>query len=70
MEKFKLYDVVALLKQIPNTKLSMGQVGTIVHVYTDEDVEVEFSRPNGAIIELLTLKTDDILLLHYEAEVA
>jgi hypothetical protein len=69
-ETIKLLDVVALLKEIPEKKLLRGQIGTIVERYTDAEFEVEFSDNNGKTISMLTLATDDIMLLHNELELA
>ena len=63
-ETIKLLDVVALLKEIPEKKLRRGQIGTVVECYTDTDFEVEFSDNNGKTIAMLTLTTDDVMLLH------
>jgi hypothetical protein len=67
---FKELDVVALLKNIPQEKLIIGQVGTIVLVHNDNVVEVEFCDTKGRTISLLTLEKRDLMLLHYEAEYA
>ncbi len=65
-ETIKLLDVVALLKEIPEKKLLRGQIGTVIECYTDKDFEVEFSDNNGKTISMLTLTTEDIMLLHNE----
>ncbi|MBS3913710.1 MAG: DUF4926 domain-containing protein [Bacteroidetes bacterium] len=67
---FKELDVVALLKNIPEEKLIIGQVGTIVLVHNDNTFEVEFCDMKGKTISLLTLEKKDLMLLHYEAEYA
>lgn len=69
-ETIKNLDVVALLKAIPEKKLLRGQIGTIVEKYTEIDFEVEFSDNKGRTLALLTLKTEDIMLLHEELEMA
>jgi molybdopterin-binding protein len=66
----KLFDVVALLKEIPERKLLRGQVGTIVEQYTATDFEVEFADKNGVTIDLVTLPASELMLLHYEMEYA
>jgi len=43
----KLFDVVALLEDMPASNLSKGQVGTIVEELDNENVFVEFSDVNG-----------------------
>lgn len=65
-ETIKILDVVALLKDRPDEKLLRGQIGTVVECYGKSDFEVEFSDNNGRTISLLTLSTDEIMLLHNE----
>ncbi len=64
----KLLDVVALLKDIPNEKLVKGQVGTIIEELDKGVYEVEFADKQGRMIAGLTLTTEDLMLLHFEAE--
>lgn len=64
----KNLDVVALLKVIPEKKLIRGQIGTVVEKSPETDFEVEFSDNQGRTLALLTLKTEDIMLLHEELE--
>jgi Domain of unknown function (DUF4926) len=65
-EKIKLLDVVALLKEKPEGKLLRGQIGTVVERYNDSEFEIEFSDNNGKTISMLTLSTDEVMLLHNE----
>lgn len=65
-ETIKILDVVALLKDRPEEKLLRGQIGTVVECYGSNDFEIEFSDNNGRTISLLTLSTDEIMLLHSE----
>lgn len=66
--KFKILDVVALLKNIPEKNLVIGQVGTIVEELSENVFEVEFSGSNGEAIAMAAVKSDSLLLLHYEME--
>ncbi len=67
MKNFKLFDVIALTKDLPEENLWSGQVGTIVEVYNDgEAFEVEFVDKDGQTYGLLTLLPEQIMLLHYE----
>ncbi len=67
MKKFNLFDVVALTTDLPEENLEQGQVGAIVEVYNDgEAFEVEFVDKNGCTYGLLTLRPEQIMLLHYE----
>jgi hypothetical protein len=67
MKNFKLFDVVALTVDLPQEKLWSGQVGTIVEIYNDgEAFEVEFVNGKGKTYGLLTLRPEQLMLLHYE----
>ena len=67
MNKFKLFDVVALTTDLPEENLFSGQVGTIVEIYNDgEAFEVEFVDKNGHTYGLLTLRPNQLMILHYE----
>lgn len=72
MKNFKLFDVVALKTDLPEENLLQGQVGTIVEIYNDgEAFEVEFVDKDGHTYGLLTLRPEQLMLLHYEpAEIA
>ncbi|MBP6827708.1 MAG: DUF4926 domain-containing protein [Saprospiraceae bacterium] len=69
-QEIKLLDVVALLKVMPDQNLKVGQVGTVVEVYSDDDFEVEFVDKKGRTLAMLPLKREDLLVLRYEMEVA
>jgi hypothetical protein len=63
----KLLDVVALTVDLPTLKLWRGQVGTIVEILADGNAcEVEFCDRNGRTYESAGLRSDQIMLLHYE----
>ncbi|MCY7346316.1 MAG: DUF4926 domain-containing protein [Pyrinomonadaceae bacterium] len=67
MREIKIYDSVALLKDLPEENLEQGQVGAIVEVHNDgEAFEVEFVDKNGQTYGLLTLRPEQIMILHYE----
>ena len=68
-QEFKLLNVIALLKDIPTMNLRKGQVGTIVEMHDNENLEVEFCNKKGETIALLQLNSKDVLLLRYELEV-
>jgi hypothetical protein len=65
-EKVKLLDVIALTESIPERGIQRGQVGTIVEELGPETFEVEFSDQNGRTYQTLTLRTDQLLILHHE----
>ena len=67
MEKnLRLLDVVALLVDIPNEKLSIGQVGTIVELLADDVFEVEFADTKGRTLTTCAVETNDLLKLKHE----
>jgi hypothetical protein len=70
MTSFKTLDVVALLNDIPEKKLSKGQVGTIVEQLDDNVFEVEFSNKRGETLTMELFKGSDLMLLHFEFEKA
>ena len=65
---FRIFDVVALLKDFPERKLVKGQVGTIVEQLDENVFEVEFINKKGETLSLETLKDSDLFLLHFEFE--
>lgn len=66
MTSFKLYDVVALLRDLPGKNVGTGQVGTIVEQLDDNVFEVEFCNNEGETLALETLTSNDLFLLHFE----
>ena len=62
----KLLDVVALLKDVPQQKLAVGQVGTIVELLDNNSFLVEFCNNKGETLSIVSVKAADLLLLHYE----
>lgn len=69
-QEIKLLDAIALLRPIPAENLKIGQVGTVVEVFSDDDFEVEFIDKQGRTIAMLPLKRADLLVLRYELEMA
>lgn len=69
-ESLKLFDTVAILKDLPDKKVVFGQVGTIVELLSDEVFEVEFADKSGETISEFAVKSEDLMLLHYELEYA
>jgi hypothetical protein len=69
-QKIKLLDVVALMEELPERGLSMGQVGTVVDVLAPDVFEVEFSDNEGRTFAELALKADQLLVLRYEPAMA
>ena len=69
-QQIKMLDVVALLRELPEEGLQVGQVGTVVEIFNEHAIEVEFTDKQGRTIALLTLDPNDLLVLHYEMEQA
>jgi hypothetical protein len=65
-DQFRLFPVVALLTDLPAHGLRRGQVGTIVELLTEDAFEVEFVDNEGRTYALLPLRTEQLLVLHYE----
>jgi hypothetical protein len=63
----KLLDVVALTNDLPEYNLWRGQVGTVVEILAGGTAfEVEFCDRDGRTYESLGLRSDQIMVLHYE----
>ncbi|MEH2463091.1 DUF4926 domain-containing protein [Nostoc sp.] len=63
----KLLDVVALTVDLPEYNLYRGQVGTVVELLAgDAAFEVEFSDHNGRTYESVGLRSEQIMVLHFE----
>jgi hypothetical protein len=60
-----LYDVVALLEDVPSLRLCRGQVGTIVEVLVGDVYEVEFSDSDGRPYAMAAIKATQLMTLHY-----
>jgi hypothetical protein len=86
MKDIKLLDTVAILHSVPRERLTLvepndetvsslpsGQVGTVVEVYENGShyqYLVEFSDSQGREYAMAILPADELLVLHYELEVA
>lgn len=62
----KLLDVVALTEVLPERKLQLGQVGTVVEELAPDVFEVEFTDNDGRAFASLALRASQLLVLHYE----
>jgi len=58
--KFEKLEVVVLAHDIPEHGLRSGDLGTVVEIYADKSVEVEFVRGSGVTQALLTLSLHDL----------
>ena len=61
-----LLDVVALTEDIPAHGLLRGQVGTVVEFLGPDMFEVEFVDNDGQTYATLSLKSSQLLVLHYQ----
>lgn len=64
--KATLFDVVALRQDMDEHELRRGQVGTIVEILGDDVFEVEFTDNEGRTYSTLALKSEQLMVLHYE----
>ena len=62
----KLLDVVALTEDLPLRKLRRGQVGTVVELLAPDAFEVEFTDNDGRAFASLALRTNQLMVLHYQ----
>ncbi len=70
METIKPLAVVALLEDIPSKGLVRGQVGTVVESLRPGVFEVEFSDDNGRTYATLPLRSNQMIVLHYQSSKA
>jgi hypothetical protein len=66
MADLELLSVVAVMRDVPETGLVCGQVGTVVEVLAPGVFEVEFSDDSGRTYASLALRSGDLLHLHHE----
>jgi hypothetical protein len=62
----QLLDIVALVEDLPEHGLHRGQVGTVVEELAPDVFEIEFSDHEGRTYAMLALRTEQLMLLHYE----
>ncbi|MCA9910708.1 MAG: DUF4926 domain-containing protein [Anaerolineae bacterium] len=60
-----LYDVVALLEDLPDEQLKRGQVGTVVEEWQPGVYEVEFADTDGATYATVALKAAQLMTLYW-----
>lgn len=65
-QEIQLLDVVALTDDIPAHNLQRGQVGTVVELLGPDIYEVEFVDNDGRTYATLALKSNQLLVLHYQ----
>ena len=65
-----LFEVVALLSDLPEQRLARGQVGTIVEQLDESMSLVEFCDDHGRAYAIAPCPRDELLTLHYVPEEA
>lgn len=58
--KFQVLEVVVLAHDIPDAELLAGDLGTVVELYPEGGLEVEFVRASGKTQALLTLNESSL----------
>jgi len=73
VKQVPLLAVVALLEDLPASKLTRGQIGTVVE-HLDRAGEhallVEFSDEQGQTCAMIALRADQLMVLHKSIEAA
>ena len=64
----RLLDTVALLEDLPARNLKRGEVGTVVEILAPDVYEVEFCDDDGETYAELSLRGDQLVLLHNRGE--
>jgi hypothetical protein len=62
-------DMVVLTRDVDAHGLKRGDLGAVVHEYSKEGFEVEFSTAEGRTVAVLTLKEEEIRPLHVAGNV-
>lgn len=57
---YKTYDVVTAVEALSEFGISAGMTGTVVDVYPDGEVEVEFCGENGETLALVPLRSSQV----------
>jgi hypothetical protein len=66
----QLLNVVALLENIENQRVGVGQVGTVVEILDENIFEVEFCDNYGQTYAVLALRSDQLMPLRYSPQAA
>jgi hypothetical protein len=64
--KVNLFDVVALIEDVPEHGLIQGQVGTVVKDLSPDAYEVEFSDDQGRTYASAGISSEKLIVLHYQ----
>ena len=63
-----LYDVVALLDDLPDAGLKRGQVGTVAEEWQPGVYEVEFVDTHGITYAMVALRADQLMTLYWHPD--
>jgi hypothetical protein len=63
-----LYDVVALLDDLPQHGLKRGQVGTVVEVWENNVYEIEFADTHGIPYAMVALTSEQLMTLYWHVD--
>jgi hypothetical protein len=64
--KPELLAVVALLKNLPEHGLVIGNVGTVVEVLDEDTYLIEFCNNKGETLSMTPVSRNDMLPLYYD----
>ena len=59
-------DMIAVLENVDDSAVQVGDVGTVVEVLPPDGVEVEFLDRHGRTRYICTFQVDDVLVLNRE----
>lgn len=63
--EIKILNPVAVVEDLPEHGLRRGEVGTVVDVWKDGALEVEFSDPSGEAYAFVALESNKLMPLYY-----
>jgi hypothetical protein len=64
--KYKLLDCVVLTRDLSESGLCVGDLGTIVAIYDPDGLEVEFVKASGESQAVITLTEKDVRAIRSE----
>jgi hypothetical protein len=60
MRTYQTLEAVVLTRDLPEHNLRKGDLGTVVEVYSERGVEVEFLTASGRTAAVVTLDAEDV----------
>jgi hypothetical protein len=63
-----LYDMVALIEDIPEDGLKRGQIGTVIEEWQPGVYEVEFYDTDGITYAMLALREEQLMTLYWHPD--